>query len=167
MDKIKDSQWSIPSWLEECLSNQDLCDLDDLPEKDTPLRRVMEANGILTSEQRSVYASYDESHLGCNIERPIIIDEIEEYVQIEYELLEYILHPFPHRFVDYELNKQKTVIHDGRVLDILTVKVYSHPLAFFEKKSEVKTQDKEYLGQEEYWFDITAGYRDLQSRYEE
>ena len=32
----------------------------------------MEANGILTSEQRSVYASYDESHLGCNIERPII-----------------------------------------------------------------------------------------------
>ena len=167
MDKIKDSQWPIPSWLEECLSNQAPCDLDDLPEKDTPLRRVMEANGILASEQRSVYASYDESHLGCNIERPIIIDEIEEYVQIEYELLEYILRPFPYRFVDYELYKQKTIIHDGRVLDVLTVKVYSHPLALFEKKREMKEQSKKYLGQEEYWFDITEGYRYLQSIYEE
>ncbi len=151
------------NWLEDLLRNStdespaDLFD-DDLPEQGTPLRRVMESNGILTSDQRARYETYDPANLGCSPDNPIIIEETDEYVHLEYELLEFILRPVPYRFVDYKVEKQSLVQKGDRHLDSLKVRIYSHPIMRQDADGKFVIPEPEFLGTEEYWFDITAGY---------
>ena len=80
-------------------------------------------------------------------------------VGLEYEILEYLLRPVPYRFVDYEIEKQQLICHEDRYLDAITVKVYSHPLLIMGENGRLHRTERTFLGTEEYWFDITAGYR--------
>ena len=89
-------------------------ELDELPKEGTPLYNVMKANGILTSKERRVYERYDQSNLGCAMDRPVLIEETEDYIHLEYEILAYLLRPVPYRFVDYELEEQRLICHEGK-----------------------------------------------------
>ena len=139
-------------------------DLDEQPKEGTPLHTVMKSNGILTPEDRKKYHKYDTDNLGCRIEKPILIEETEDYVNLEYEILEYLLRPVPYRFVDYELEKQRLICHNGKYLDALTVKVYTHPLLDMDENGNFHRSEPIFLGTEEYWFDITAGYEAMSER---
>ncbi len=139
-------------------------DLDEQPKEGTPLHTVMKSNGILTPEDRKKYHKYDTDNLGCRIEKPILIEETEDYVNLEYEILEYLLRPVPYRFVDYEFEKQRLICHDGRYLDVLTVNVYTHPLLNMDENGDLCRSEPIFLDCEEYWFDITAGYTAMEER---
>ena len=55
--------------------------LDEQPVEGTPLHSVMMANGILTLEDRERYYHYSPDNRGCCMEKPIIIEEKEDYVR--------------------------------------------------------------------------------------
>ena len=131
-------------------------ELDELPKEGTPLYNVMKANGILTSKERRVYERYDQSNLGCAMDRPVLIEETEDYIHLEYEILAYLLRPVPYRFVDYELEEQRLICQDGKYLDALLVRVYTHPLLDMDengnlinlKECKVKDYVLEHYGKE-------------------
>ena len=136
---------------------------EGLPEEETPLWKVMEANGILTLEQRARYARYDAANPGCSRENPIVITEKEDYVGLEYDVLEQILRPVPYRFVDWQVVEQR-LIHDGdRDMDELKVAIFSHPTASWND-GNIIMPDPEPLGTEVYWFDITVGFKALDEK---
>ena len=139
-------------------------DLGELPREGSPLHTVMKANGILTPEDRKLYHQYAPDNLGCGLDKPILIEETEDYVRLEYEILEYLLRPVPYRFVDYELEKQLLICHNGKYLDARTVKVYTHPLLDMDENGNFHHSEPIFLGTEEYWFDITAGYEAMSER---
>lgn len=133
----------------------------------TSLRSILKANGILTSEQQARYATYDTANPGCSPEHPIIIDEPDNYVHMEYELLELLLRPSPYRFVDYELEQQRLIHQNGRALDMLRVRVFTHPLPKKGADGRWELPEPVFLGTEEYWFDISVGYEKMKRRFEE
>ena len=132
-------------------------DFLDGPREGTPLYAVLEENGILAAEGRSRYRSYDRSNRGCSEENPIVISVTEDYVDLEYQVLEHLLRS-PFRFVDYELEKQSLVGRGDRRLDVLAVRVYTHPIISMDRNGDIVQPEREFLGTEEYWFDITAGF---------
>ena len=138
--------------------------LDEQPMEGTPLHSVMMANGILTLEDRERYYHYSPDNRGCCMEKPIIIEEKEDYVYLEYSILKYLLRPVPFRFVDYEIEKQRLICHDGKYLDALLVKVYTHPMYDMDENGSIHRQEPTSLGTEEYWFDISAGYKAMGER---
>ena len=168
--KEEDFDWSIGEEMEdddldlEFEDEFDDDDLDEQPREGTPLYSVMMANGILTPEDRKGYYQYSPDNLGCCMEKPILIDEAEDYVGLEYEILEYLLRPVPYRFVDYELEKQRLICPDGKYLDALTVNVYTHPLLDMDENGDIHRPEPTFLGREEYWFDITTGYKAIGER---
>ena len=143
-------------------------DLGDMPKEGTDLYSVMSANGILTLEDRARYEEYDPANPGCSEDNPIVIDipSDEVAVPLEYDLLEYILRPSPYRFVDYEVERQQLFHRKGRSLDVLTVKVYTHPLLTFDAFDNPTRPERQFLGTERYWFDITAAFKALNERFE-
>ena len=132
---------------------------EDLPEEGTPLHGVLSANGILRTADRARYAAYDPANPGCSRENPIVIGVEEDYVGLEYAVLPFLLRPAPYRFVDYRLVKQALVFDGERALDVLTVEVSEHPDLLC--LSAAPESEGKVLGEEEYWFDITAGYSAL------
>ena len=143
-------------------------DLGDMPKEGTDLYSVMAANGILTLADRARYEEYDPANPGCSEDNPIVIDipSDEVAVPLEYDLLEYILRPSPYRFVDYEVERQQLVHRNGRSLDVLTVNVYTHPLLTFDSFDNPTRLERQFLGTELYWFDITAAFKALKERFE-
>ena len=140
-------------------------DYIEAPMEWTDLYSVMSANGILTPEDRARYAEYNPSNPGCSIDNPIVIDipSDDAVVPIEYDLLEYLIRPVPYRFVDYEVEQQQLVRRDGRSLDVLTVKVYTHPRLSIDPSGNIAMPERRFLGTERYWFDITAAFDGLKS----
>ena len=134
------------------------------PLEGTPLHAVLEKNGILTVEERRPYRRYDRSNRGCSEENPILISETEDYVDLEYQVLEHLLRS-PYRFVDYELEKQSLLSRDTRWLDVLTLRVYTHPIISMDRNGDIVRPEREFLGTEEYWFDITAGFDATAARH--
>lgn len=133
---------------------------EDLPAEGTPLRAVMESNGILTTEQRARYERYDAANPGCSLDHPIVITETENYVGLEYDVLELILRPVPYRFVDWRVVEQRLLHVGDRSIDELKVDVSTHPIAEWND-GDVILPEPEPLGTETYWFDVTAGFRAL------
>lgn len=134
------------------------------PREGTPLHAVMKENGLLTLDGRSRYERYDRANRGCSQENPIVISATEGYVHLEYLVLERLLHPAPFRFVDFEVAEQMLVGSGGRHLDCLKVDVYTHPLISIGEDGEPFRPEREFLGTEEYWFDITAGFDAIAAR---
>jgi len=132
---------------------------DDLPQPGTPLHQIMQENGIYHTEQRKIYSQYDSANIGCSIDNPIVISVTEDYVHWEYELLEYILRPSPYRFVDYDVLGQALITTDGKSIDRLTVEVSKHPILSIEELANNIIPEKEVLGTEDYFFDVTAGIK--------
>lgn len=160
-EELEDDDFDLDLDFEDEFDDEDL---EELPREGTPLYSVMMANGILSLEDRKRYHQYTPDNLGCCLDKPILIEETEDYVGLEYEILEYLLRPVPYRFVDYELEKQRLICHDGKYLDALTVKVYAHPLLDMDENGNFHRSEPIFLGTEEYWFDITAGYEAMSER---
>ena len=149
--------------IEEIEDDED--DLMEDPREGTPLYAVMKENGLLTLDGRERYGRYDRSNPGCSEENPIVISQAEDYLGLEYRVLERLLRPVPFRFVDYELEKQCLLHRGERHLDVLTVEVYTHPLLQFGDDGMPFRPEREFLGTEEYWFDITAGFDAIAARH--
>ena len=161
-----------PGWEDDELDAEDIEDIeddeDDLmedPREGTPLYAVMKENGLLTLDGRERYGRYDRSNPGCSEENPIVISQAADYVDLEYKVLERLLRPVPFRFVDYEVEKQMLVGSGGLHLDCLTVRVYTHPLLQSGDDGMPFRPEREFLGTEEYWFDITAGFDATAARH--
>lgn len=157
---FEDHESGLENDLEEILKNFESDDNpfdDDLPEPGTPLYRIMRDNNIYHTKQRKIYERYNTSNLGCNINNPIVINETEKYVHLEYELLEYIMRPTPFRFVDYEVMSQELLSDNDKCIDKLTLEVSKHPLLSLEELENISEPVKEVLGQEDYFFDISVG----------
>lgn len=137
------------------------------PAEGTPLNEVMMSNGILTLEDRRRYARYDPANPGCSKDNPVFIDVTEDYVRLEYEILERLLRPVPFRFVDYKVEMQRLICCGERRLDVLTVKVYTHSQAEFKGDGSPVLPERKFLGTEEYWFDVTAGFEALDASSDE
>ena len=157
----KTSRFQKPEGVPEPLSDDPF--EEDLPGKGTPLRAVMESNGILATEQRARYARYDTANPGCSRENPIVIAETEDYVDLEYEVLEQLLRPVPFRFVDWRVVRQRLIGDGERKLDEMTVEVSTHPIARFVD-GDIIIPESEPLGTETYWFDITAGFNAISEK---
>ena len=101
---------------------------------------LMAANKIEVTD----YASgYDSSHRGCNEENPIVIDEIEDYVETEYAIAEGLLGVWTGRQCRFRLLSQQLLGRGDRKIDCLTYNV------------EYPSGD---IAEERYYFDITAGW---------
>ena len=149
--------------IEEIEDDED--DLMEDPREGTPLYAVMKENGLLTLDWRERYGWYDRSNPGCSEENPIVISLAEDYVDLEYKVLVRLLRPVPFRFVDYQVEKQRLLHRGERYLDVLTVRVYTHPLLQSGDDGMPFRPEREFLGTEEYWFDITAGFDAIAARH--
>lgn len=107
---------------------------------------------------RAKYATYNPENPGCSKANPIVIEETEGYVHLEYEILDALLRPVPYRCADYKVVKQQLVHQGDHKLDVLTVNIYSSPIVDIDEEGNFVRGDRVLEGTEEYWFDITAGF---------
>ena len=156
-----------PGVFDDGIDFDDDDDLGNMPKEGTILYSVMAANGILAPKDRARYVEYDPANPGCSVDNPIVIDIPSDLVAVplEYALLEYLLRPVPYRFVDYEVGKQQLVHHNGRSLDVLSVKVYTHPIFTMDPSGNLSRSERRFLGTELYWFDITVAMDALHARF--
>ena len=104
--------------------------------------QILHENGIRVEEEE--YVTYNPNNRGCNIDDPIVITRTEDYVHLEYEILDELITAYP-RFSSYERTMQQLTGDDDRSIDILTVEVDGH--------------------EEKYYFDITAGSKALEDLF--
>ena len=104
------------------------------------------------------YAEYDTANLGCSPDHPFVIPmpaNPEHLFEDDEELLlERVLRPIPYRYVDYEVAEQKTLNLDGRTIDHIRVRVSTHPLLTEDQDGYLYLPDRQFLGYEDYWFEI-------------
>ena len=131
----------------------------ELSEEDKKVAKVLSENGILTVEDRSRYSSYSVSNKGCSEGNPIVISETDDYVHLEYLILDYLMN-FPYRVVDYKVISQRLMNTGGRFMDVLTLEVSeSEPDFLWEDKDSAATEKAHWT--EDYFFDITAGFKSI------
>lgn len=117
--------------------------------ENTQLNKVLAENGLLTPEERFRYARYDKSNRGCSKENPIVISETENYIRLEYDVLEILLQQrLGFRYVDYSLKEQHLLGEGEKSFDLLIVDV----IGLDDEIGELQAIE------EHYWFDITAGF---------
>lgn len=116
------------------------------------LNKVLAENGLLSPEERSRYARYDKLNRGCSKENPIVISETENYIRLEYEVLEILLQQrLGFRYLDYELKEQHLLGDGEKSFDLLIIDV----IGLDDEIGELQVIE------EHYWFDITAGFNAL------
>lgn len=93
---------------------------------------------------------YDKHNKGCNLNDPFLIEQIDNYVHLEYCLV-YVFLEFQSYSYKVEFEQQELIAQGDRKIDHLIFKVQHTP-------------DDEDFQIENYYFDITAGY-DALSRY--
>lgn len=113
---------------------------------------------ILALKERAKYASYNPDNPGCSQNNPIVINETEGYVHLEYEILDALLRPIPFRNAEYVIVKQRLVSQGDRKLDAFTVNTYHSPAVDVDVDGCLVRGEPVLQSVEEYWFDITAGY---------
>ena len=135
-------------------------ELDDLMEDETLLlESFLEYD---PSGDRARYDSYDRSNPGCSEDNPLVVSENRDVRRREADLLEGLLCTIPHRYVDYEVERRVESRRNGRDLDHYTVRVFSHPLLAEGEEGRPYLPARRYLGTEEYWFDVTAGWKNIE-----
>ncbi len=104
------------------------------------------------------YAEYDTANLGCSPDHPFVIpmpaDPEHLFEEDEDDLLERVLRPIPYRYVDYEIADLKSLNLDGRTIDHIRVRVSTHPLLTEDQDGYLYLPDPQFLGYEDYWFEI-------------
>ena len=117
--------------------------------ENTQLNKVLAENGLLSPKERFRYARYDKSNRGCSKENPIVISETEDYIHLEYEVLELLMQQhIGLRYVDYSLKEQHLLGEGEKSFDLLIVDV----IGLDDEIGELQVIE------EHYWFDITAGF---------
>lgn len=115
------------------------------------------------------YAEYDTANLGCSPDHPFVIpmpaDPEHLFEEDEDDLLERVLRPIPYRYVDYEIADLKSLNLDGRTIDHIRVRVSTHPLLTEDQDGYLYLPDPQFLGYEDYWFEIP--FQDNLKRLEE
>ena len=114
----------------------------------TPLWKVLSENDLLTPEGLASYGEFRVENRGSSMENPLVISETDDYVHLEYELLDYLLQG-PARFVTYRVLMQSLYEKDGRSYDALKVEVTD---------LDKLLDGEECSSEETWWFDITAGF---------
>ena len=145
-------------------------DDDPLPLDEDELDDVMEDETLLLesfleyepSGERARYARYDRSNPGCSEDNPLVVPDSRNVRRREAGLLEGLLCTIPHRYVDYEVERRVESRRNGRDLDHYTVRVFSHPLLAEGEDGRPYLPARRYLGTEEYWFDVTAGWKNIE-----
>lgn len=143
---------------------------DPLPVDEDELDDVMEDETLLLesfleydpSGDRARYASYDRSNPGCSEDNPLVVPDSRDVRRREADLLEGLLCTIPHRYVDYEVERRVESRRNGRDLDHYTVRVFTHPLLAEGEDGRPYLPARRHIGTEEYWFDVTAGWKDLE-----
>lgn len=143
---------------------------DPLPVDEDELDDVMEDEMLLLesfleydpSGDRARYASYDRSNPGCSENNPLVVPDSRDVRRREAELLEGLLCTIPHRYVDYEVERRAESTRNGHDLDHYTVRVFTHPLLAEGEDGRPYLPARRYIGTEEYWFDVTAGWKDME-----
>ena len=135
---------------------------NELAFEETALYRVLSANGILDDDAPERYWRYDPANPGCSLQHPVVIDETEDYVHLEYEVLPFIVGAFPYPFVDYRVQQQALVFEGDRALDILTVELTEPRLP--SPDGAGSDSEPRVLGTKDYYFDITSGYNAISRR---
>lgn len=81
---------------------------------------------------------------GLTVESPIVIEKEaeEDYVRIEYEIINYLNNLEQHSWKRYS---QRLLFVDGKNIDEVTIQLFSE-------------NETESLGMKEYFFDISIGY---------
>lgn len=135
-------------------------DLEDLVDDETLLLdNFLE---YTLSGEHARYAVYDSANPGCSEDNPVVIRDRRDIREREAALLEGFLCTIPHRYVDYEVERRVETVRNGRHLDHWTVRVYTHPLLAEGEDGRPYLPQRRYLGTEDYWFDVTAGWKDLE-----
>lgn len=135
-------------------------DLEDLVEEETLLlENFLE---YAPSGENVRYAVYDPANFGCSEEKPVVIQDRRNVRDREAALLDGLLCTIPHRYVDYEVERRLETVRNGRHLDHYTVRVFTHPLLAEGEDGRPYLPQRRYLGTEDYWFDVTAGWKDAE-----
>ena len=122
-------------------------------EQDVPeVYQALKDNSLLEPKELGKLRTYDSENLGSTKEKPFVITQEEgDYVGVEYKLLDYIFTFVRIDFCGYRVMSQRLECHEGKFYDILTVAV-------------LNVEDK--IVEEEYWFDITAGFTALRKKFQ-
>lgn len=99
---------------------------------------LLDENKIVLADYAEVY---DVGHKGCHADDPIVINDIEDYVEIEYAIAEGLLGVWTNRQCRFHLLGQRLMRCGNRKIDCLTYRV-EHPSGDIVEES--------------YYFDITA-----------
>jgi len=121
---------------------------DDGEETVDALERVFVANGISTIGSLAKYAYYSSANRGCNVDNPFVIEETDEYVSLEYFIVDFLRYVRKESFPLMKLKSQKFFEMGDRNIDVLIFEVYAN--------NEEKLKGNATA--EEYFFDITAGF---------
>ncbi len=101
---------------------------------------ILDTNKIVLANYAGRYLGGNK---GCHMNSPIVIDEVEDYVEIEYAIAEGLLGVWTGRQCRFRLLSQHLLRHGDRKIDCLTYRV------------ESPSGD---TAEERYYFDITAGF---------
>ena len=107
---------------------------------------------IIGRENLARYSTYSKENPGCSKDNAIVIEEKYDYVPLEYDIVDYILQQ--RKELVYYAPTNQALESDGRgekSYDCLTFNVIW---------MDPDTREF-YTTEEEYWFDITAGYSAL------
>lgn len=117
--------------------------------------RVLYDNGLRFESFFSWWDDLSLPRLGADIEHPIVINETDGYVQIEYLVAQVLM---TREHLMFFPTKQKAMITENRHIDKLTFKVW--PIEGTEPASEDPSEKRDY----EIYFDFTAAYEAAQQR---
>ena len=101
---------------------------------------ILDTNKIVLANYAGRYLGGNK---GCHMNSPIVIDEVEDYVETEYAIAEGLLGVWTGRQCRFHLLGQRLMRCGNRKIDCLTYRV-EHPSGD--------------IAEERYYFDITAGF---------
>lgn len=99
---------------------------------------------------KDLYKTFSETNPGCSKENPIVLDNSDDYVPLEYDIVRYILKQ-REELMTYDITNQRLEYHSGRSFDVIVVNVMWLD----------RSQGKFLTAEEEYWFDITSCFNPL------
>lgn len=131
-----------------------LCNPYEDKEDAVALVRIFDGNGLLNLMEVGTTYPYKPSKKGCNKDNPFVINETDNYVHLERSIMDVI---YQYSEKENSFIQQKLMNVNGRKIDCLTFKVW--PVGTDEPTTVTATNT------EKYFFDITDGYNDLKTHY--
>lgn len=132
----------------------DIMFLVDEDEHATALRKTILDNQMQDGDKLNEYEKYSTDRKGCSKENPFVINDASPlYIRLEKYLIEYI---FMYRSDEYEHVCQRLCKDGDKAYDCLEIEVTPWGDCGADFDDEELIQD---VHTEEFWFDITAGFK--------